>query len=130
MFAINLITRKARQTGLYSLAKGKACFFRHLRQLTIMNLSELRQYKDRILSAAKANRAGNVRIFGSVVRGDTHYASDVDFLVTLDPEASLLDLGGLLEDLKDILRCPVDVVADDCIHPYIRDAVLKEATPL
>lgn len=96
-----------------------------------MNLSELRtHYKNDILALAAANKASNVRVFGSVARGDTHYASDIDFLVTLAPEASLLNLGGLLEDLKELLHCRVDVVADDCIHPYIRDHILKDATPL
>jgi len=95
-----------------------------------MNLEQLRQFKPQIEAIAQANRAGNVRVFGSVARGDTHYASDIDLLVTLQPGASLLDLGGLLEDLKELLGPRVDVVADDCIHPYLRDTILHDAAPL
>lgn len=95
-----------------------------------MNLEQLRQFKPQIEAIAAANKAGNVRVFGSVARGDTHYASDIDLLVTLAPEASLLDLGGMLEDLKELLGPRIDLVADDCIHPYLRDAILNDATPL
>jgi len=95
-----------------------------------MNLEQLRQFKPQIQALAIANKAGNVRVFGSTARGDTHYASDIDLLVTLAPEASLLNLGGLLEDLKELLGPRVDVVADDCIHPRMMNAILKDAVPL
>ena len=56
--------------------------------------------------------------------------SDVDFLVELEPDRSLLDLGGLLMDLQDLLGRKVDVVTDEGLHKRIRDRVRKEAVPL
>ncbi|MEI6730818.1 MAG: nucleotidyltransferase domain-containing protein [Pseudomonadota bacterium] len=95
-----------------------------------MDIVELRKFKPQIELLAKNNKASNVRVFGSVARGEQNLTSDVDLLVTLSPKASLLDLGGLLEDLKDLLKCRVDVVSDDSIHSYIRENILKEAISL
>lgn len=71
-----------------------------------------------------------MRVFGSVLRGDAAAGSDVDFLVSLDERRSLLDLGGLQMDLRDALRCEVDVVTDAGLRERIRDDVLAAATPL
>ncbi len=78
-----------------------------------------------------ANRYGvyNVRVFGSVARGDAS-ARDVDFLVDIEPGRSLLDLGGLLMDLQDLLGCRVDIVTSNSLRPRFRDRVIKEAVPL
>jgi len=95
-----------------------------------MDIVELRKFKPQIELLAKNNKVSNVRVFGSVARGEQNLTSDVDLLVTLSPKASLLDLGGLLKDLKDLLKCRVDVVSDDSIHPYIRENILKEALSL
>jgi hypothetical protein len=65
-----------------------------------------------------------------VVRGDADPASDVDFLVELEPGRSLLDLGGLLMDLQDYLQCRVDVMTPATLKPRIRARVLREAMPL
>ncbi|MBM3735742.1 MAG: nucleotidyltransferase family protein [Acidobacteria bacterium] len=83
-----------------------------------------------ILEAARRNGAGNVRVFGSVARGQAGPESDVDFLVDLEPGRNLFDLGGLLEDLRELLECPVHVVDARMLHPPIRDQVLAEAVPL
>src|ERR1022692_2057158 len=72
----------------------------------------------------------NVRVFGSVATGENRPDSDVDFLVDLDQGRGLLDLGGLLSDLHDMLGVDVDLVESQSIHPYIRDRVLAEAVPL
>lgn len=56
--------------------------------------------------------------------------SEVDFLVHFEPERSLLEHGGLLMDLQDLLGCEVDVVDDDAMRPRFRERVLKEAVPL
>jgi predicted nucleotidyltransferase len=70
-----------------------------------MNLEELRRAnKERILRLAASYGARNIRIFGSVARGDSSPASDIDFLVDLDPDRTLMDLGGLLTGLQDILN--------------------------
>ena len=71
-----------------------------------------------------------MRIFGSVARGEAKLDSDVDVLVDLEPGRSLLDLGGLLMDLRDLLGCNVDVVTEKGLRERIRDRVLREAVPL
>ena len=83
-----------------------------------------------ILQAATERGAYNVRVFGSVARGEANSESDIDFLVDLGPNRSLFDLGGLLADLEDLLGCRVDVVTEQGLHWYIRDRVLAEAQPL
>jgi predicted nucleotidyltransferase len=86
--------------------------------------------REHILRIASKHGARNVRIFGSLARGDAGPDSDVDLLVDLDPGRSLLDLGGLLMDLQDLLGCPVDVVTEAGLRPRIRQIVLEEAVPL
>jgi len=83
--------------------------------------------REEILRAAAYRGARNVRIFGSVVRGEAQPDSDIDFLVDLDPGRSLFDLGGLLMDLEALLECKVDVVTENGLHWYIRDRVIAEA---
>jgi predicted nucleotidyltransferase len=83
-----------------------------------------------ILEVAARHGARNVRVFGSVSRGEASPQSDVDILVDLDPGRSLMDLGGLLMDLEDLLGRKVDVVTEKGLHWYIRDKVLKEAVRL
>ena len=96
-----------------------------------MDVSELLQEKrDDILQAAAERGAYNVRVFGSVARGEASSESDLDLLVDLEPNRSLFDLGGLLADLEDLLGCRVDVVTEQGLHWYIRDRVLSEARPL
>ncbi|MGA7732450.1 MAG: nucleotidyltransferase family protein [Chloroflexia bacterium] len=83
-----------------------------------------------ILRLAREHGARNVRLFGSIARGDATPESDVDILVELEPGRNLLDLSGLLLDLQDLLGCKVDVVTEKALHWYIRDKVLQEAVPL
>ena len=90
----------------------------------------LRRYRTDILRLAAKRGAHNVRVFGSVVRGEDTPDSDVDFLVNMEPERSLFDQGGLLADLEHLLGRRVDVVEPEGLHWYIRDQVLKEAIPL
>lgn len=94
-----------------------------------MNLNTLRtQYRDRILALAAANKATNVRVFGSVARGDAREDSDVDFLVTFAPDASLFDIAGLYADLEDLLGRHVDVVPDDSIKPLLKPYIMRDVT--
>ena len=96
-----------------------------------MGLNTLIQEKrQEILKIAARHGAYNVRIFGSVARGEEDEASDVDILVELEPNRSLLDLGGFLVDLEDLLACKVDVVTERGLESRIRDRVLQEAVPL
>jgi predicted nucleotidyltransferase len=86
--------------------------------------------REEILRLAARHGARNVRVFGSAVRGELTPESDVDFLVDLEPNRSLFDLGGLLIDLQDLLGREVDVATEQGIHEYIRSRVLTEAQPL
>jgi len=96
-----------------------------------MGLNQRIQEKRRkILEIAARHGAYNVRIFGSVARGEADAASDVDVLVELEPNRSLLDLGGFLADLEELLECKVDVVTEKGLKTRIRDRVLEEAVPL
>jgi hypothetical protein len=86
--------------------------------------------KKEILKIAAKHGARNVRIFGSVARGEARADSDVDFLVDMEPGRTLFDMGGLLMDLRDLLGLEVDVVTEQGLKPRIRDRVLKEAERL
>lgn len=97
---------------------------------TCATVAALRSRRAEILDIARKHGARNVRIFGSVARGDAGPDSDVDILVELEPGRSLLDHAALMLDLSDLLGCKVDVVTDRGIRPRIRDRVLLEAVPL
>ncbi len=83
-----------------------------------------------ILEVAARHGATSVRIFGSVARGEADDASDIDFLVELQPGRSLFDLGGLVVDLRELLGRPVDVVTVGGLKERIRERVLAEAVAL
>ena len=96
-----------------------------------MSLNELLQEKrEDILRIATRRGASNVRVFGSVARGEADSKSDIDLLVDLEPGRSLFDLGGLLVDLQDLLGHKVDVVTERGLRERIRAHVLREAIPL
>ena len=96
-----------------------------------MPLDELLKAKrEDILRTAAEYGAYNVRVFGSVARSEADAESDIDLLVDKERGRSLLDLGGLLMDLQDLLGCNVDVVTEDGLRDRIRDRVLKEAVAL
>lgn len=90
----------------------------------------LKNQREEILRIATAHGARNIRVFGSVSRGEAGPQSDVDILVKLEPGRSLLDVVAIKQDLEDLLGCQVDVVTEESISPYIRDQVLKEAVSL
>ncbi len=95
-----------------------------------MDIQALRQRREDILQIAAKHGARRVRIFGSVARGQADAASDLDLLVEMEPGRSLLDLGGLLMELQDLLGCHVDVVTEKGLRERIRDRVLQEAVAL
>ncbi len=90
----------------------------------------LKDRREDILRIAAQHGAHNVRVFGSVARGEARPDSDVDLLVELESGRSLLDLGGLLMDLQTLLGREVDVVTDKGLRDRIRTRVLQEARPL
>jgi predicted nucleotidyltransferase len=90
----------------------------------------LKQKQDEILRVASRHGARNVRVFGSAVHGELRADSDVDFLVDLEPDRSLFDLGELMLELQELLGRKVDVVTEDSIYWLLRRRILKEAVPL
>lgn len=90
----------------------------------------LEEKREEILSIASEHGARDVRVFGSVARGDADRESDIDFLVELEPGRSLLDLGGLQMGLESLLGCRVDVVTVGGLKSRIRERVLREAMPV
>lgn len=98
--------------------------------MSSQTLAELRERREEILAAARARGASRVRVFGSVARGDDSPSSDVDFLVELEPTRSLLDLGGLVMDLRDLLDREVDVVTERNLRPRVAARVMADAVEL
>jgi hypothetical protein len=96
-----------------------------------MNLTELLRIKRaEILRLASRHGARNVRVFGSVARGEADEQSDIDLLVDLEPGRNLLDLGGFLMELRELLHRDVDVVTERSLKARIRERVLQEAVEL
>ncbi|HUT31488.1 MAG TPA: nucleotidyltransferase family protein [Sedimentisphaerales bacterium] len=96
-----------------------------------MGISEIiGNQREQILALAKRYGASNVRVFGSVVHGTADEKSDVDFLVDMEAGRTLLDMGGLLMELQELLKRDVDVVTPAGLRPRIRERVLEEARPL
>jgi predicted nucleotidyltransferase len=83
-----------------------------------------------IRAIAQRHGVTHIRVFGSVVRGESRPGSDLDLLVDLEPGRSILDLIAVKQDLEDFLGRTVDVVTERSLSPYFREAVLKEAVPL
>ena len=90
----------------------------------------IEHHRTEILAFAKRHGVQNVRVFGSMARGDADDNSDVDLLVTLPPGRSGLALGALLMDVQTLLNRRVDVLTEPSLHPMLRDRVLREARPL
>ena len=90
----------------------------------------LKAKRAEILEIAARHGARNVRVFGSAARGEADEASDVDFLVDMEAGRSLLDMGGLLMELRDFLGRDVDVITERELKTRIRDRVLREAVSL
>jgi uncharacterized protein len=96
-----------------------------------VTLEEVRsRYRDQIVAAAGRRGARNIRVFGSVARGDQHSGSDIDFLVDFEPGRSLLDLTGLWLDLEEVLGCKVDVVSGRGLKPRLASEVMRDAVSL
>jgi hypothetical protein len=90
----------------------------------------LSKKREAVIALAAKHGAHNMRIFGSVSRGESVPASDIDFLVKMEEGRSLLDLSALVLDLQDLLGVKVDVVSEDGLYWLLRRRILKEAKPL
>lgn len=93
-------------------------------------LDQLRSIRTELLQAATRHGASDVRVFGSVARGEETAGSDVDFLVTLGGGRSLFDLARLYDEFEGLVGGPIDIVTEGGVHPYLRDRVLSDAVPL
>lgn len=90
----------------------------------------VRERRREILDIAARHGAHDIRIFGSVARGDAADASDLDLLVRFEPGRSLLDHGGLIDDLEELLGVKVDVVSERGMRDRFRQRVMTEAVAL
>jgi predicted nucleotidyltransferase len=90
----------------------------------------LKKKRNAVMALAAKHGAKNLRIFGSVARGESGPESDIDLLVKMENDRSLLDLSALRLDLVDLLGVKVDVVSEDGLYWLLRRRILKEARPL
>lgn len=90
----------------------------------------LKRHRADVLRLAAQYGATDVRVFGSVARGEADESSDIDFLVRMSPGRSVFDIGGLLMDLQDLLGRRVDVVTERGLRPRVRERVMREAIPV
>ena len=90
----------------------------------------LQERREDILRVAARHGAGNVRLFGSVARGEETIESDVDILIDVTGGTTPWFPGSLVADLEQLLTRPVQVVIRRSLSPLIRDAVLRDAVPL
>lgn len=96
----------------------------------IPSLQVLAQHRDEIIRISKQHKAFNVRVFGSTARIEDRPYSDIDFLVNLEPEASLTDISELKRELENLLDREVDIVDEGSLNKSIRRRVISEARPI
>jgi predicted nucleotidyltransferase len=90
----------------------------------------IEEKREDILNIAARHGACNVRVFGSVARGEDRPDSDVDFLVDVGGTTSSWFPAGLILDIEKLLGRPVEIVTEKGLNPLIKDRVLREAVPL
>jgi hypothetical protein len=113
---------------------GTGIGVRHLywcgRNIFVRRYDTLVLNREQILAIAARYGARNVRVFGSVVRGEDTPESDVDLLVEFEPGRGLLNHAALIEELQNLLGCKVDVASHNGLKPRIRQRVIEEAVVL
>jgi len=115
---------------LETVAQVKAFVDAILPSVRHITLEDVRARRKEILEIGQKNGITNIRIFSSIVRGETDEISDIDFLVDLEPEHNLLDLAGFMGDVEELLEYNVDVVTSKGIKKRIQERVFREAIPL
>ncbi len=110
----------------WSIRIGDVATTRHINEAP--SLESLREVRSEILATAGRHGASNVRVYGSVVRGEAGPDSDIDLLVDMDVGRSLLDLAGLHLELEDLLGFRVEIATD--VKPRLRERVHAEAIAL
>jgi hypothetical protein len=96
----------------------------------MLTFEQLQARRDELIALASKHKAENLRVFGSVARGEANENSDVDLLVHFQPGASLFDLIHLIDDTSALINTKVDVVSDGGLSPYLAKRILAEARPL
>lgn len=95
-----------------------------------ITLENITAQKASITRLCQQYHAENIRVFGSVARGESTDNSDIDFLVSFLPNASLFDQAGLIEDLSTLFERKVDVVSERAVNPHLQQIISSEALPL
>ena len=90
----------------------------------------LSMHRTRIREIALSHRVSGVRVFGSALRGDDRPDSDLDLLVEPTDQTTLLDIGAIRHELKNLLGLEVDVLTPNGLPPKFREQVLREAVPV
>jgi predicted nucleotidyltransferase len=93
-------------------------------------LADVQRRREAIVESGRRNGVTNVRVFGSVARGDASGASDLDLLVDVEPGHGLLALSAFAVEVEDLLHVPVQVATVNGLKARIRQRVLAEAVPL
>jgi len=96
----------------------------------IHSFQDLVPYRSDIYRIAEKYGVSNIRVFGSVARGEADKNSDIDFLVELKKGYNLLDLSGFLVEIEELFNCEVEATTEKGLHWYIKDRILEEAIPL
>ncbi len=89
-----------------------------------------KDFRRPIEELGKKYGVGNIRVFGSVARGEEHAGSDLDLLVSVEPGRTLLDLVGFEQDVSSLLNIRVQAISERAVSPYMKARVLAEARPL
>ncbi|MFC1559242.1 nucleotidyltransferase family protein [Gemmatimonadota bacterium] len=95
-----------------------------------MGIELLEEFRAEIMEIARRHGVANIRVFGSVARGEAGPDSDVDLLVSISGQTSPWFPGGLVADLEDLLGRSVQVVTEQGLHDLLREQVMSEAVPL
>lgn len=98
--------------------------------MDMVTLADIKQKREDILRIARSHGASHVRLFGSIVKGTAGEGSDLDILVRMAPDSSLLDRIAIMQDLENLLHVKVDVVNEKALHDSIRQTILAEGVEL